>query len=306
MEIGLLGQYVVNGLMLGMIYALVAVGFTLFFGVLNIIQFSHGDVLMVGSFVALTVALGLQAIGVESELVQLVGVVVASVALLALLGVLMAKYLVLPLKGAPPLNTLLMTLMLGIVLRESVRLFYPHGANPHNFPALLPTGTLTLGEFSIRTDTLILLFLGLVTIVALHLVINRTRLGLAIRAVSQDEETARTMGINFAMVVYVTFAIGSAVAALGGIMQGVYYSQIFFANGLVLGVIGFAAAIVGGLGNIYGAILGGFLFAFLQIIAVVAMPFGSGYKNVFAFAVIIAIMAWRPTGLIAEPVSEKV
>lgn len=306
MEIGLLGQYLVNGLMLGMIYALVAVGFTLFFGVLNVIQFSHGDVLMVGSFVALTVALALQAIGVESDFVQLVGVVVASVALLALLGVLMAKYLVLPLKGAPPLNTLLMTLMLGIVLRESVRLFYPHGANPHNFPALLPTTDLSLGQFSIRVDTLILLLAGLVTIVALHLVINRTRLGLAIRAVSQDEETARTMGINFALVVYVTFAIGSAVAALAGIMQGVYYSQIFFANGLVLGVIGFSAAIVGGLGNIYGAILGGFLFAFLQIIAVVAMPFGSGYKNVFAFAVIIALMAWRPTGLIAERVSEKV
>ncbi len=306
MDAGALSQYVVNGLMLGMIYALVAVGFTLFFGVLNIIHFAHGDVVMLGSFTALASILGLQALGVASGPVLAVLALLAGAALLVVVGVAIAKYLVLPLKDAPSLNVLLMTLMMGIVLREVVRLFYPHGANPHNFPSLLPTFRLSLGAFSIRADTLILLLAGLATIVALHLVINRTRLGLAIRAVSQDEETARTMGINFRLIVYVTFALGSAVAALAGVMQGIYYNQVFFADGLVLGVIGFSAAIVGGLGNIYGAIMGGFLFAFLQTIAVTVMPFDSGYKNVFAFAVVIAIMAWRPTGLIAERVSEKV
>jgi branched-chain amino acid transport system permease protein len=137
-------------------------------------------------------------------------------------------------------------------------------------------------------------------------IINRTKLGLAIRAVAQDAETAQTMGINFTAVVLLTFAIGSGLAAFAGVMNGLYYNEINFGMGLLLGVIGFSSAIVGGLGNIYGAILGGFLFAALQTIGAVALPFASAYKDVFAFAVVIAIIAWRPTGLIAEAQSERV
>ena len=306
MDIGLLGQFVVNGLMLGMMYALVAVGFTLFFGVLNVIQFSHGDILMVGAFAGFTVWLGLLALGVASPWIQILAVVAIAAGLMALLGALIARYLVLPLKRAPALNTLLITLMLGTVLRESIRVFYPDGANPKRFPALLPTEALTFGSFTLRFDSVILLLAGLAVIVLIHLVINRTKLGLAIRAVAQDEETARTMGIDFTAIVLVTFAIGSAAAAFAGVMNGLYYNEINFGIGLLLGVIGFSAAIVGGLGNIYGAILGGFLFAALQTVGAVALPFASAYKDVFAFAVVIAIMAWRPTGLIAEAESERV
>jgi branched-chain amino acid transport system permease protein len=306
MDIGLLGQFVVNGLMLGMMYALVAVGFTLFFGVLNVIQFSHGDVLMVGAFAGFAIWLGLVALGVASPWVQILAVVAIAAGLMALLGALIARYLVLPLKRAPALNTLLITLMLGTVLREGIRVFYPDGANPKRFPALLPTEALTFGGFTLRFDSVILLLAGLAVIVLIHLVINRTKLGLAIRAVAQDEETARTMGINFTAIVLVTFAIGSAAAAFAGVMNGLYYNEINFGIGLLLGVIGFSAAIVGGLGNIYGAILGGFLFAALQTVGAVALPFASAYKDVFAFAVVIAIMAWRPTGLIAEAESERV
>jgi branched-chain amino acid transport system permease protein len=143
-------------------------------------------------------------------------------------------------------------------------------------------------------------------IIAVHVLINKTKLGLAIRAVAQDGETARTMGINFTFVVLITFAIGSAVAAFAGVMNGLYYNEINFGMGLLLGVFGFSAAVVGGLGNIYGAILGGFLFAGLQTVGAVALPFASAYKDVFALAVIIAIMTWRPTGLIAEKSSERV
>jgi branched-chain amino acid transport system permease protein len=306
MELGLLGQFVMNGLMLGMMYALVAVGFTLFFGVLDVIKFSHGDVLMVGAFVGYTTYLGLEALGVEAPFVQLVVLTLASVVLIAGLGALIAKNLILPLRNAPALNILLATMMLGTVLRESVRLFFPDGANPKRFPALLPADAVELGQFSLRLDSVILLFAGLLVIVAINLVINRTKLGLAIRAVAQDEETARTMGINFTLVVLVTFGLGSAAAAIAGIMNGLYYNEINFGMGLLLGVIGFASAIVGGLGNIYGAILGGFLFATLQTIGAVALPFASAYKDVFAFAIIILIMAWRPTGLIAERASERV
>ncbi|MEQ8228771.1 MAG: branched-chain amino acid ABC transporter permease [Rhodospirillales bacterium] len=306
MDIGFLAQYVMNGLMLGMMYALVAVGFTLFFGVLDVIKFSHGDVLTVGAFAALATYLGLETAGVTHPAVQVLIIVVVSMLVIGLLGAVIAKTLILPLRSAPPLNTLLITLMLGTVLREAVRLFYPEGANPKPFPALLPSESLTIGNFNLRLDNVMMFVAGALVIVGTHLLLNRTKLGLAIRSVAQDEETAKTMGINFSLIVLITFAIGSALAAFAGVMNGLYYNEINFGMGLLLGVIGFSAAIVGGLGNLYGAILGGFLFAGLQTIGAVALPFASAYKDVFAFAVVIAIMAWRPTGLIQEKISERV
>ena len=306
MTLGLLGQYVMNGVMLGMMYALVAVGFTLFFGVLDIIQFSHGDVLAFGAFVALAVWAVLVNLGLASPAVQLVAVIIVSALATAAVGALVARFVVLPLKGAPSLNVLLVTLMMGTVLRESIRLFYPGGSQPQRFPALLPTTGYALGSFNLRLDNLILLACGALLIAGTHLFITRTRLGLAIRAVAQDEETARTMGIDFRAVVLFTFGLGSALAAFAGVMDGLYYNEVYFGMGLLLGVIGFAAAIIGGLGNLYGAVIGGFLFAALQTIGAVALPFASAYKDVFAFAVVIVLMAVRPTGLIGERTSERV
>ena len=306
MDIGLLGQYLVNGIMLGTMYALVAVGFTLFFGVLDIIKFSHGDVLMLGAFIGFSAYLGLSALGVSNPWVLVVCLTVIAVAATAALGALIARTLILKLKSAPPLNTLLITLMLGIAIRESVRLFFPDGSNPKMFPPLLPSSAMEIGHFTLRADSAILVATGLVLIIGLNLVVIRTRLGLAIRAVAQDAETARLMGINYTMIVLVTFAIGSGTAAIAGIMNGLYYNEINFGMGLLLGLIGFSAAIIGGLGSLYGAILGGFLFAALQTIGAVALPFASAYKDVFAFAVVIALMAWKPTGLIAERSSDRV
>jgi branched-chain amino acid transport system permease protein len=306
MDVGLFAQYVMNGLMLGMMYALVAVGFTLFFGVLDVIKFSHGDVLTVGAFTALATYVGMQTAGLRYPLLELIALLITSTLGMALLGMLIARYLVMPLRAAPALNTLLITLMLGTVLREGVRLFYPQGANPKPFPALLPRGSIDIGNFNLRVDNVIMLLAGVLVIVGLQYLLNRTKLGLAIRAVAQDEETARAMGVNFTQVVLITFAIGSALAAFAGVMNGLYYNEINFGIGLYLGVIGFAAAIIGGLGSVYGAILGGFLFAALQTIGAVALPFASAYKDVFAFGVVIALMAWRPTGLIQEKISERV
>lgn len=306
-----IGQYIFNGLMLGMIYAMVAVGFTLFFGVLDVIKFSHGDMLMVGAFAGLAASIGLTFVGLTSPLLQLLAVVLFAVGLTGLLGAGIARFLILPLHKAPPLNTLLATLMLGTVIREAVRLFYPDGSNPKPFPALLPTATLDLGGFALRVDNLILLAGGLAAIAGVHFLITRTKLGMAIRAVAQDGETARLMGINFEAVVLFTFALGSGLAALAGIMNGLYYNEVNFNVGLLLGVIGFAAAILGGLGNMYGAIIGGFLFATLQVLGSALLPalipnVPSAYKDVFAFAAVIIFMAWKPTGLIAEKSSERV
>lgn len=306
MIMGLVAQYVMNGLMLGMMYALVAVGFTLFFGVLDVIKFSHGDVLTVGAFTALATFVGLHALGFNSAWFDLVVMLAAATLAMALLGMVIARYFVMPLRAAPALNTLLITLMIGTALRESVRLFYPQGANPKPFPALLPRASFDFGAFNLRLDNVLMLAAGAAVIVGLQIVLNRTRLGLAIRAVAQDEETARTMGIDFTAIVLVTFAIGSAMAAFAGVMNGLYYNEINFGIGLYLGVVGFSAAIIGGLGSVYGAILGGFLFAALQTVGAVLLPFASAYKDVFAFGVVIVIMAWRPTGLIREKISERV
>jgi branched-chain amino acid transport system permease protein len=305
MDLSLLGQYLLNGLMLGTIYAMVAVGFTLFFGVLDVIKFSHGDVLTVGAFTGLVAYLGLTQLGVQSNVLLTLAVVLSPVLLIALLGAAIARWLVLPLRAAPPINVLLITLMAGTVLREAIRLFYPAGANPKPFPRLLPVDSISFGALTLRFDSAILIALGLTSIVAVHLLVTRTKLGLAIRAVAQDSETAQIMGMNFRRVVLVTFGIGSALAALAGVTAGLYYNEINFGMGLLLGVIGFSAAVVGGLGNLFGAILGGFLFAGLQTLGAVwfAVP---AYKDVFAFAVVILVMTWRPTGLIAEQPAERV
>jgi len=306
MTLSVLAQYVMNGAMLGMMYALVAVGFTLFFGVLDVIQFSHGDVVAAGAFAGLLAWTALSAVGVTAPGLLLLAVVLAAAIATAVLGVLVARFMVLPLKTAPQLNVLLVTLMAGTVLREAIRLFYPGGSQPQRFPALLPSFGWNFGAFHLRFDNVLLLVTGGLMIAGTHLLITRTRLGLAIRAVAQDEETARTMGIDFRRVVLVTFALGSVLAAFAGVIDGLYYNEVFFGMGLLLGVIGFAAAILGGLGNLYGAIVGGFLFAALQTLGAVALPFASAYKDVFAFGVVIVLMTLRPTGLIGERASERV
>ena len=225
---------------------------------------------------------------------------------MAMLGAVLGRALVLPLRGAPALNVLLATLMGGTALRECIRLFYPGGSQPQRFPALLPATSWALGRFSLRLDNLLMLAAGVGLVLGVSLLLKRTRLGLAIRAVAQDEETARTMGIDFQRVVLFTFALGSALAAFAGVMHGLYYNEVNFGSGLLLGVIGFSAAVLGGLGSLSGAVLGGFLFAGLQTLGAVVMPFASAYKDVFAFGMVILLLAWKPTGLIGEQLGERV
>lgn len=305
MDPGFIAQYLLNGIVLGVIYAMVAVGFTLFFGVLDVIKFSHGDVVMAGAFTALATFAGLELIGLGHGVFAAILITLAGIAAMGALGAVLAKFLILPLRNAPPLNTLLITLMFGLALRESVRLFYPNGSNPKPFPQLLPDLAISLGNLELRLDSALLIIVGLGAIIGVQLLIERSKIGLAIRAVAQDPETARLMGINFERVVLATFALGSGLAALAGISNGLYYSEVNFGMGLLLGVIGFSAAVVGGLGSLYGAIIGGFLFAALQTIGAVwfSVP---AYKDVFAFACIIVLMAWKPTGLLAAKSAERV
>ena len=300
-----IAQYLLNGLMQGTIYGLVAIGFTIFFGVMNVIKFSHGDVLTFGAFGGLVASWLSLAFGLPTWL-ELGLVILVAVAASAAIGALIARSLVIPLKDAPPLNMLLMTMMVGTAIRECIRLFFPNGTNPQKFPELLPSGGAEISGVYLRYDGLILIVSGIAFIFAIQWIMNRTRLGLAIRAVAEDGETARTMGINFTLTVVIAFAIGSMTAGFAGALFGLYYSEINYGMGLILAVIGFSAAIIGGLGNIWGAIVGGYLFAGLQTAVVAALPSLSDYKNVIAFIVVIALITWRPTGLLAERGSERV
>lgn len=302
---GTIGQHLLNGMMQGTIYGLVAMGFTIFFGVMNVIKFSHGDVLTVGAFGGLVAVWATNALGMPVY-VQFIAAFIAAMIITAVVGAGISHFLIMPLRNAPPLNMLLMTMMVGTLLREAIRLFFPNGTNPQRFPELLPSGGFSLGHSFFRFDALILIVAGIASIGVVYWIINRTKFGLAMRAVAEDVETARTMGINFARVIPLTFALGSLTAGFAGTIYGLYYSEINYGMGLLLAVIGFTAAIVGGLGNIWGAIIGGYLFAGLQTLVVAAMPSMSDYKNVFAFVLIIMLITWRPTGLLAERGSERV
>ncbi len=300
-----IGQHILNGLMQGTIYGLMAMGFTIFFGVMNVIKFSHGDVLTFGAFGGLTAAGAASAMGLGTGF-QIVAVFATAIAVAAVLGAVISHFLILPLRNAPPINMLLMTMMVGTVIRESIRLFFPGGTNSQRFPALLAGGGTTMEGVFIRYDGLILVISGIMVIALVNWIITGTRFGLAMRAVAEDQETARTMGVNFSRIILLTFALGSATAGFAGAVSGLYYSEINYGMGVLLAIIGFSAAIVGGLGNIWGAILGGFLFAGLQTFVVAAFPALSDYKNVIAFVAVIMLITLRPTGLLAERRSERV
>jgi branched-chain amino acid transport system permease protein len=292
--------------MLGVMYALVAVGFTLFFGVLDVIHFSHGDIFMLGAFAGLTVLAGLSMMGVGAPVVALALAFAGSIVVVGLLGVLAERVCVRPLARSSPLMTLLATLSLGLVIRESVLIFYPRGADPKPFPQLLPAGGFEVGVVSIRYENLAILAIAVLAMVSVDLLINRTRTGAAIRAVAQDPEAAQMMGVNLDRTVDLTFFLGSGLAAIAGILSGLYYSEIHFIMGVSGGVIGFSAAAIGGLGNVYGAILGGLLFGMVQTLSAALIPRGSEFRDVVAFAVVMLFLIVRPSGILGEKSVERV
>jgi branched-chain amino acid transport system permease protein len=302
----LLLQQALNGVMLGVMYALIAVGFTLFFGVLDVIHFSHGDIFMLGAFAGLSTLLGLAAAGVRAPVAALPLAFVAAILVTGLVGVLAERVCVKPLARSSPLMTLLATLSLGLVIREAVLIFYPRGADPKPFPQLLPQGGFEVAGVSVRYENLVILGIGVGAMLLVDLIINRTKMGAAIRAVAQDPEAAQMMGVNLDRTVDATFFLGSGLAAVGGILSGLYYSEIHFIMGITGGVIGFSSAAIGGLGNVYGAILGGLLFGVLQTTAAALIPRGSEFRDVVAFAVVMLFLIVRPRGILGEKSVERV
>lgn len=303
----MLVQQSINGLMLGIMYSLIAVGFTLYFGVLNVINFAHGDFFMLGGFMALILFSIAESLGwVQNSFWLVTYLFIGSMILTAVVGIVTSRIAIRPVSKAPMVISLLVTLGLGIAIREAVRVLYPRGSDPKGFPTLLPQGSFNVGEVVIRYENIIIFAVGVAIIILINLLITRTKVGSAIRAVAQDGEAAMMMGVNLDKTIDITFLIGSAVAAVAGIMNGFYYGQVMFNMGAVAGVIGFSAAVIGGLGNIYGAIAGGILFGLLETFAAALLPGGSENKRVFAFFIVILFLIFKPTGILGEKVYERV
>ncbi len=299
-------EQILNALLLGAMYALVAVGFTLFFGVLDLVNFAHGEMAMLSAFTALSLwGLALGRI-TDVPTGPLWGL--SAVAILAVggIGVLTERVALRRLRAAPALLMLLATVGVSTVLREAVRLLYPAGSNPQVFPSLFPKGTVHVGPFGMPYDALSILAIGWFLIVATDRFINRTRMGSMIRAVAQDREAALMMGIDLDRTVAATFFLGSALGAVAGVLNGAFYGIVRFDMGLVLAIKGFSAAVVGGLGSFYGALVGSLVLAGVETLTVAALPGGSQLRDVTSFLVVIGFLVFRPNGILGERAVEKV
>ena len=307
MAIELIIQQFLNALGLGIMYALIAVGFTLFFGVIEVVNFAHGEVFMLGAFVALLSGGLITSIGLTmGSLPFFLAILLLVLFTGGIFGVLLEKFIVRPMRSAPDIMTLLITLGVSIVMREAVMLFVPNGRNPQPFPKLFETESIKIGGVLIKPETILCIILSAVLITGLYYIIEKTTFGRYIRATAQDREAAMMMGINVKKIFIITLALGSALGAVAGMMNGLSYGIIKFNMGFAAGIKGFAAAVVGGLGNVYGAIAGGMLLGFLEIFVVSTIPDGSSYQDLISFVIVILCLVFRPAGIFGERAYEKV
>ena len=307
MTIELIVQQFLNALGLGIMYALIAVGFTLFFGVIEVVNFAHGEVFMLGAFVALLSGGLITSIGLTmGSLPFFLAILLLVLFAGGIFGVLLEKFIVRPMRSAPDIMTLLITLGVSIVMREAVMLFVPNGRNPQPFPKLFETESIKIGGVLIKPETILCIILSAILITGLYYIIEKTTFGRYIRATAQDREAAMMMGINVKKVFIITLALGSALGAVAGMMNGLSYGIIKFNMGFAAGIKGFAAAVVGGLGNVYGAIAGGMLLGFLEIFVVSTIPDGSSYQDLISFVIVILCLVFRPAGIFGERAYEKV
>jgi len=297
-------QQLINWLALGSIYALLAVGFSLLFGVLNVIQFSHGDVALTAPFIAMAVMTAL--LGVTLPGAGLVLGVVVSIFAVGALGVVLERMLIRRFRTAPAMMALVATVALGIVLRELIRLIYPQGSNPHAFPPLFEGVAVTIAGATLPWLVVAMLATTVLLVAALTLFLSKTRTGVRIRAVSQDLEMARLLGINPNRIFQITFFIASATGAVAGLFFAAYVGLIRFDFGIIAGLLGFSAAVIGGLGNMTGAIVGSLLLAALDTLVQAAVPDGATYRLVVAFVLVILVLVFRPAGLFGRAATEKV
>jgi branched-chain amino acid transport system permease protein len=291
-------QQLLNGLSLGAIYALIALGYTMVYGVLRFINFAHADVFMVGSFIGYYVGQRLPPGTIWGGLIVLAVAMAGS----ALLGMLIERLAYRRLRNGPTLNVLITAIGVSLLLEYSGQVFF--GAAPRTFPAVFPVRSFHLGPVVVSTNQLIVIAVAVLLMLGLEFVVYRTKLGTAMRAVSLNPRAAQLVGINNDVVISFTFGLGSALAAAGGILYALNYPSIDPMMGVMPGLKAFVAAILGGIGNIPGAALGGLILGTVETF--VSGSQWSTYKDAIAFAILIIILLFRPAGLLGKFTIEKV
>jgi branched-chain amino acid transport system permease protein len=300
-------QQLINGISLGAIYALIAVGYTMVYGVLRFINFAHGDVFMVGATVGLVAGKYYLAWAGEPSTAIFIAVLLTAMLACGVLGYLIELLAYRPLRGKPRITVLITAIGVSLLLEYGFQNQHVYGPDPRAFPALLPwTRTpIELGELIIRPIDILVVGLTVALTVGLTMMIKFTRVGMAIRAVSFRADTASLMGINANRVISLTFVLGSVLAAAGGIFWASKYPNVHPLMGLMPGIKAFVAAVLGGIGSIYGAVLGGLMLGLVEVLVVGYLD-GSQYRDAVAFIILIAMLLLRPSGLLGQKLHEKV
>ena len=300
-------QELVNGLTTGALYSLVALGFSMVYGVLKLLNFAHGDLYMVGAFIGYFVIQwfgGPSALAIPVVLLLVIMFVVAAV-LVGGLGVAIERFAYRPLRNAPRIAPLITAIGISFFLENSVLLLFGGQTRVYNTPEFIALSSgITIGSVNIDAVQILTLVLGAALMIGLQVLVSRTRLGKQMRAVAADREAAEMLGINVNFTISATFFIGSALAGVAGIMGGLMFNQVTNLIGFLVGLKAFTAAVVGGIGSIPGAMLGGLLIGLAE--AFITGYVSSTYTNLFVFAILIVVMLARPSGLLGQAQLQKV
>jgi len=301
-------QQIINGLTLGSVYAVVALGYTMVYGIIQLINFAHGEVVMIGAMVAFWVITALAGTAVPPVLIVFAGIL-AAVPVCMLVGYAMERIAYRPLRGAPRLAPLITAIGISIILQHVALLVWSR--NPLAFPQIIPLASYDVGGAIITGVQIAIITTSVLMMGALTLLVYRTKLGVAMRATSQNPQVAGLMGIDIDRVIAFTFIVGAALGAVAGVMVGTYYGVAHYSMGSLLGMKAFSAAVLGGIGNLAGAMLGGILLGVVEALTagyigdLTNNVFGSNYQDVFAFLVLIAVLVFRPSGLLGERVGDR-
>jgi branched-chain amino acid transport system permease protein len=294
---------IINGLTIGGIYALIALGYTLVYGILFMINFAHGEIYMFGSFGGYAALMYFVNTGFAQRhvVISVIAAFLLAMVISAALGAFLERVAYRPLRQAPRLAPLISAIGASIFLQNVMMLIVK--ARMQIYPDVIPEEFIEIGDFIISYFQIFIILSSVVLMVGLYLFIQKSKTGKAMRAVAENKEAAALMGIDVNRIILITFVIGSTLAAAAGVMVGMYYTQINHMMGFLPGIKAFTAAVLGGIGNVAGAMVGGYLLGIVEALGVLVMP--SEYKDVIAFTILVLVLVFRPTGIFGEVVSER-
>lgn len=295
-------QHIINGISLGSIYALIALGYTMVYGILQMINFAHSDVYMVGAFTAYYAA---KWIGIENNpgISTLITLILISMVVCSILGLLIERLAYRPLRKAPKLNILITAIGVSLFLEYAGQIVF--GADPKVFPEVMQDSIIaSIAGVELKSFDITVLVVSLFAMFGLHFVIQHTKLGRGMRAVSTNAPVASLLGVNTDRIIMFTFIVGSSLAAIGSVLVGMKYPKIEPLMGMMIGLKAFVAAVLGGIGNIMGAVIGGLIMGLSEEMVVAYLS--STYRDALAFGILIVILLFRPAGLLGKYSVEKV